>query len=90
VSVSRAARLARRIERDGPIPLAEFMALNNAPYRSGPQTDKTPTNESPVRNPSYPSGDAPAGVAWRTTFLPPTGVDPLQPGLPIVMTIGLA
>ncbi len=29
------ARLARRIGRDGPIPLAEFMALNNAAYYAG-------------------------------------------------------
>ncbi len=30
-----AARLARRIERDGPIPLAEYMALSNAAYYAG-------------------------------------------------------
>ena len=30
-----AARLARRIQRDGPVPLAEFMALNNAAYYAG-------------------------------------------------------
>ena len=35
MSGSLAARLARRIERDGPIPLAEFMALNNAAYYAG-------------------------------------------------------
>ncbi len=30
-----AARLARRIERDGPVPLAEYMALNNAACYAG-------------------------------------------------------
>ena len=30
-----AARLIRRIERDGPIPFAQFMALNNAAYYAG-------------------------------------------------------
>ncbi|MCY3982080.1 MAG: SAM-dependent methyltransferase [Alphaproteobacteria bacterium] len=30
-----AARIARRIERDGPMPLAEFMALSNAAYYAG-------------------------------------------------------
>ena len=30
-----AARIARRIEHDGPMPLAEFMALNNAAYYGG-------------------------------------------------------
>ncbi len=35
MSESPAAGLARRIERHGPIPLAEFMALNNAAYYAG-------------------------------------------------------
>ncbi len=35
MSGSLAARLARRIERDGPLPLAEFMALSNAAYYAG-------------------------------------------------------
>lgn len=35
MSGSLAARLSRRIGRDGPIPLAEFMALNNAAYYAG-------------------------------------------------------
>ena len=35
MSESLADRLARRIERDGPVPLAEFMALNNGAYYAG-------------------------------------------------------
>ena len=35
MSGSLSERLARRIERDGPIPLAEYMALSNAAYYAG-------------------------------------------------------
>ena len=35
MSGSLATRLAKRIERDGPMPFAEYMALNNAAYYAG-------------------------------------------------------